>query len=486
MNIKRSFFFVLSFICFLLFTAQTIRACECGDRPTVLTSFNRAENVFIGEIIKFGKEENGDDQGATFLVKKVYKGSLKEGNTKFFVQGSGDDCQFGFGEKMVGVKFLVYDSDKGWGRQREGITFCGRSTNVERAIADLLYLDNIDKLQGKTRIYGNIWFAYGRENPQDRKIRIVGKDKTYEVTTDKNGFYEIYDLPAGEYVLEPIIPKGWRIEENFIRLAIIPQSGENFPNPESPTQFPIVLEPQKDASYDFLYMADNAIRGRILDPLGKPLYGICVAAIKSDSASLERSESGCTNENGQFEITSLDRNSYILVINYDGKISPKQPIQRLFYPGVKNRSEATTIKILEGERIELNDFKVSEVLETITLSGTLTFSDGTPVRREFVEFIPDKKDENLIGDNWRKFDDYTDDDGRFLIKIFKGQTGKIRAKFGIPQKSIESCAEIKNALIESKSEYGIAVVTQWFEIKADQDLKDIKLSFPFPNCPKLY
>ena len=97
---------VVLFFCFLFFAIEPIKACQCGNMPTVMRSFNQAENVFIGEIIKFGPEEPvnkfNSRLGATFLVKKVYKGSLKVGDTKFFEQGSGDDCQMGFGEKMIG------------------------------------------------------------------------------------------------------------------------------------------------------------------------------------------------------------------------------------------------------------------------------------------------------------------------------------------------------------------------------------------------
>lgn len=490
MHIKYSFFFIL-LIGFLFLAIQPIKACQCGQMPTVITSLNRSENVFIGEIVKFGKEETTNKfdspYGATISVKKVYKGSLKEGDIKFFVKGSGDNCLFEFSEKWIGLTLLIYDSDSGWGKRfnlSEGITFCGRSANLEKATIDFLYLDNLEKLRGKTRIYGNVGFAYGRENPQGRKIRIIGKDKTYEVITDKNGIYEIYDLPAGEYVLEPEIPKGWRIEENLIRLVMIPQSGQEFPQPESPTQFPIILEAQKDASYDFFYVADNTIRGRIIDPVGKPMNGICLTAIKSDAASPDCSYSSCTDEQGNFEITSLDRGNYIFVINKDGKASSKQPIHRLFYPGVKERAEATIINISEGEKIILKDFKVPEVLQIFTLSGILVFSDGTSAWREHIRFIPDKNDERFKGDDYGDFDDYAKNDSSFLIKIFKGQTGKLRGEMTLDKKQLETCPEIKNAVIENKSDNTVTVATKSLEIKADQDLKNIKLAFPFIPCLK--
>lgn len=481
MQVKHYLLIVSLLIVFLLFNIQIIKACECGGTPTIIDSLDRSQNVFVAEVTAVEKAAGyyKDVKGAKMSVKKVFKGALKEGETVFFEQGGGSDCRWEFDERFIGTKLLIYDSDNSWqfAESRKGIWGCGRSRGAEKDSVDLRYLENLDKVRGKTRIYGSVWFAYGRENPQGRKVRVIGKDKTYELITDENGIYEIYDLPAGEYSIEPEIPKGWRIEENLLRLILIPQSGKEFPKAEYPTRFPVTLREKKDASWDFLYVTDNSLRGKVVDPSGKPMKGICLTAFGADETKYIYSFGGCTNEQGQFEITSLDRKSYVLVINGDGKVSPKQPIKTLFYPGVKERSEAGIIKIAEGENIVLKDFKVTEVLETITLSGKLTYSDGTPVKRHLVNFISDKQDENIIGDNYRKFDDYSEDDGSFLIRIFKGQTGKLRTGMFFSKEDIQTCAEIKKVVVENKSELTI-------EIKADKDLTDLQLIFPFPQCKR--
>jgi hypothetical protein len=490
MHIKHLFLIFSLFIGFLLLSTQTIKACSCGGKPTIIDSLDKSQNVMIAEVTGVEKVDGyyKGIKSAKMSVKKVFKGTLKEGETVSFAQGGGSDCLWEFDEKFIGTKLLIYDSDT-WSpfeESRKGIWGCGRSRNANPESADLLYLENLEKVRGKTRIYGSVWFIYGRENPQGRKVRIIGKDKTHEVITDKNGFYEIYDLPPGEYFLEPEIPKGWRIEENDLRLMLIARSEREFPKAESPTRFPLTLRERKDASQDFLYVADNAIRGRVIDDSGKPLKDICLAAVRADETTYKYSYGGCTNEQGQFEITGLDRNSYILVINGDGKINPKQPIKTLFYPGIKERSQAGIIKIAEGEQIVLKDFKVSEVLETLSLSGKLTYSDGTPVRREYVRFFPDKKDENIKGDSYGNFHDFVNDDGSFTIRIFKGQTGKLRAEMGFSKEILEICPEIKKAVLEIESSERVLVSTQWTEIKADKDLTDIKIVLPFPQCKRRY
>jgi hypothetical protein len=78
----------------------------------------------------------------------------------------------------------------------------------------------MEKARGKTRISGMVVGGNLRGlGSANIKIRIIGKNKTYTAITDKNGFYEIYGLPAGEYFIEPEIPKGLRIIDLMLRLS---------------------------------------------------------------------------------------------------------------------------------------------------------------------------------------------------------------------------------------------------------------------------
>ena len=88
--------------------------------------------------------------------------------------------------------------------------------------------------------------------------------------------------------------------------------------------------------------------------------------------------------------------------------------------------------------------------------------------------------------NYGSFDDYAEVDGSFLIKIFKGQTGKLRAEMTFRTELLEVCQEIKKAVIEKRSNETVTVATLWTEIKANQDVRDIKLTFPFPWCAARY
>src|SRR5262249_17376873 len=150
--------------------------------------------------------------------------------------------QFNENEKTK-IDFLIYDSD---GRFRseyfpKGIWECGRSKNFYPESSEIRYLENLERTRGKTRIYGSILLYAGRESAAGRKIRIVGNDKTYETITDKDGDYEIYDLPAGEYRIEPEIPKGWQIDLNAMLSFRFARYYGEIPKDEKPTGLRISL-----------------------------------------------------------------------------------------------------------------------------------------------------------------------------------------------------------------------------------------------------
>ena len=73
-------------------------------------------------------------------------------------------------------------------------------------------------MRGRTRISGTLSFAKETgESVAGRKIRIVGAGYSYEVKTDEKGVYEISDVPAGRYSVEPEIPPGWKVARLSVR-----------------------------------------------------------------------------------------------------------------------------------------------------------------------------------------------------------------------------------------------------------------------------
>jgi hypothetical protein len=253
-------------VVFLLFISPTARACTCSQNPTVQGAFDLADNVFVVEIkgIENSKPSSEYPRGikrAKATIEKVFKGKLQAKAEISFDEGTGSDCLWdAFDEKLTGRKLLVYDESVSRPNVsgRYGIDGCGRSGDIEKRAVDFLYLENLDRARGRTRVYGNVYFTCGKEPVADRKVRIIGASETYVATTGINGIYELYDLKPGEYFLEPEIPKNWKINQNSIKWSISffsPLYDET--KAEFPNRFPIVLREKSDASLDFVYIPET-------------------------------------------------------------------------------------------------------------------------------------------------------------------------------------------------------------------------------------
>ena len=401
-------------------TADATFACSCGPAPPVLSAYEHAHAVIIGRVIsvevhksKSGNKNKDTDKDAdmdgfgpaTVLVEKVYKGNLRV--NREIIAGSSPDapCGFSFHEKWVGQQFLLYLIREDEAGTHWGASMCGRCRGLDRAAEDLLYLDNMEKLRGKTRVSGNY---YGWNTPLEgianRTIRITGDNKTYETKTNSNGVFEIYDLRPGKYILEPEIPNGWKLA----RFSL--------PSDQTGTPwklFPFTLEAKEHVTVELMFVPKNAVEGSVVGPDGNPMDGVCVHLLKPAKLDGDH-DVGCTNINGNFSIRSVVAGTYVAVLNPDGKLSPEEPFPRMFYPDVTQREKAALITIGNGETVEDINFVISSLAETVIVSGVLLYSDGKPAAKKLVTFVPLNRDD-FYGDHSK----YTDTEGRFTLKILK-------------------------------------------------------------------
>lgn len=199
-------------LAFILTVNTAVFACSCKEAGPVLDQVERSEFIIVGRLTSAYKAQ------ATIEVDRVFKGSIKVGEQLDFVNGGHGDCSRGYSSKDIGQKYLFYLS-----KPDEGFMFnpslCGRSNLIERAFDDLAYLEQLPKVAGKTRLSG---YFKTREttspNVEDLVVKITGKKskKSYSLKSDKNGFFEIYDLAPGDYIVEPQIPIGWRIDTKYM------------------------------------------------------------------------------------------------------------------------------------------------------------------------------------------------------------------------------------------------------------------------------
>lgn len=350
--------------------------CTCGPRPTVLDAFGSASFVVtarLASVDKIREREREYDVGyirsVTMIVDKIYKGDVNPGTELKFGQGGGADCVWTYDEQDIGAEFLFYlrspsvEARFGEGMNsatvfpREGgpnsapmfypIT-CGRSRGLKYAWDDLAYLDNLAKVKGRTRISGTFdTWSRGDFNPTNISVKLVGKSKTFTAKTDKNGFFEIYDLPAGDYVAQINIPFGWKINDYMARQT---STGYEEWDPAgqqtASNKIPLRIAPGGHATLDLIFDIDTAIKGKVLSPTGRPMKGVCVMAVSTELAEGDhRGQSDCTDEKGEFVIDEMGPGNYRLLANYDGQADADEPFGVVFWPGVADRANAGVVAV---------------------------------------------------------------------------------------------------------------------------------------------
>lgn len=475
----------------IIFDARTASACSCGGRPTVLEEYDRSKNVVIAQVV-FVEKSNEERRfvnnvmSTRLIVEKVFKRSLKAGEEMTFAQGGGGDCIWTFSESEIGKRFLFYLSDKRKGESLWYAFICGRSQGAEYAADDLLYLENIAKVRGKTRLSGTLAYSQrspieGQE-PIDRalggtRLRVVGEKKTYELTTNQNGVYEIYDLPAGKYRIEPEVPTGWKID-----YPSAAQSGETSQKAEATSKqsFQISVEAGRHTFIDFLYGANNALRGKVLDASGNGMKSVCLDLLPAEGKIAKYfSEHDCTEQDGSFEFLGVPPGRYVIAINKNGKISSSEPFPVFYFPNVSEREKAEVITIGLGQVIEDLNIFVPGMEETITVEGVVLFADGKPVIDEAIKFEAVGTPEGVEG----KASTTPDASGRFSLKILKGLKGTLYAEMYAHSGEFENCPKIESLIQQAKSR-GATLHTNAREIRAEENIKNIELRFPFPKCER--
>ncbi|HET8782007.1 MAG TPA: hypothetical protein VFM63_06295, partial [Pyrinomonadaceae bacterium] len=173
----------------IVLCASESLGCTCGPVRSVLEEFEASQVVIIARLVSVEKAPSGDYwfgvRSSRFVVEKVYKGDVRAGDTLVFAQGNGANCMWGLAEEQIGQQSLVYLNVPAAGSDWKAWS-CGRSKHrLKNATEDLLYLDKMDQVRGKTRVSGQYarGFYSGELKVAGRKIRMVGETKTFEALT---------------------------------------------------------------------------------------------------------------------------------------------------------------------------------------------------------------------------------------------------------------------------------------------------------------
>ena len=267
MSYTKRLSFLLLTCALLLCVVGEAHGCECVPEPfPVNEAYDAARVIVIARVMSVKEADRDAVHGADrvssagMIVEQVFKGSVKVGDEMTFRQGSPGECVWAFNEQMIGRRYLLYLGSREEISKMWLVGVCGRSNHVDRAADDLLYLNRLDELRGRTRISGKIEFVGDDElSVSGRVIRLTGTNKVHEVKTDERGVYEILDLPPGTYLIEADTPPGWKVGGYFPRSyrRNYGVQGED----QSPKKFQIVLGDKKHVGFDISFEKDKAARG---------------------------------------------------------------------------------------------------------------------------------------------------------------------------------------------------------------------------------
>ncbi len=501
MNLKRNFVFL--FLLLILFSVNSKAADNCTKEAfsvTTLEKYKRSKYVLIAKGISVEKVKKGENANSLFgiksikmVVEKVFKGNLFVGSEIVLAEGNGNDDVDSFRESDVGRSYLLFLCSP---QKKPNVFQVLRGMNdyladesaeelryhENSAAGDLLYLEKLDELRGKTRIYGKIgtnqdtYYGKGKEKTKifsRVKVRISGNGQTYDTTTNEDGVYEIYDLPPGTYSISPEIPKGWEISD----VTSYGSTGGD----DLVTTPKLSLRKGNHAFFDFNLEANTTINGKVVDPNGQAMKSVCLGLMLMSGKMLDfYGSNDCTDKKGNFTIENLVSGNYLIVVNKDNKISSSEPFPTLYYPNVFSREKAQIITVNEGENQNGIVIQVPEVKETIYLSGKLLSSDGVPVVRARISFVATETNENIDGSNFA----LTDEEGKFLIKILRGLKGNLLGFVTLDQNQFKDCPQTVKLINENGKIDWRNKKSNTIEIKADENFDDLELKLPFPSCNK--
>lgn len=338
---------VISFFTILLiFSAQNASACMCRRNETVDKELKNTPNVVVltlqnVELSEEKSENGGNVWHSTFTVDKAFKGRFKANDKLVFKNKLFFGCGMTFSEKGIGTKYLLYLGEKPDEKNIWDAPSCSRSGSVKDTADDLLFLENLEKVENKTRLSGIVeqyveeMTAEGKIGNRNylsgRKILLSGNGKNIELKTDENGVYEIYDLPPGKYKITAEKINGYSFTNdnaNFVEVEITAKN---------------------HTEENIFYSTRNEIGGKLYDTNGKPLKEIYLKLIPANqNFPLFYIAETYTDENGGFKFNGVPAGTFIIIFNEGNEFNLDKRFKSFYYPGTFNRDEASEITIGPG------------------------------------------------------------------------------------------------------------------------------------------
>jgi hypothetical protein len=198
------------------FSFETSLACMYGPPyRTACETYAQADAVIIGKV----ESVKGDSSIQTVVVnvRKTFKGQNQK---RIVLSQPQSTCDWDFsGEE--GKTLLLYLVRNRKTKKYNAIAE-GMGGRVEKQSENLYWLNNLSKSLKRTRLSGEIRLYQDEpfefiNSVAGVKVKVFDAKNSFEVVTDKNGVYEIWDIPTGKYQIEPIFPPNLKLDLDLER-----------------------------------------------------------------------------------------------------------------------------------------------------------------------------------------------------------------------------------------------------------------------------
>lgn len=383
------------------FATQAV-ACSCAGSRRPCETYWDASAVFVGTVTFSTtiKIKEADFEFTKRLVRFHVDRPLRNVETSEveILTGMGDaDCGYGF---RLGGQYLVYAYSHG--EKMLSTNICTLTRLLSEAADDLEYIRGLSNATPGGTISGEVKLrrqsrAYYETLPPVRDVRILleGPNKNFEAKTNSEGKYIISGLPPGTYKVRIDLPDGLSIYNPETEVKVYDRGcGEAF----------------------FLVEPDTRLTGKVLDAQGMSAADVLMELVPINREDNAYPSYVRTDKEGRYVMKLLKPGRYHLGVRIVGSAdSTYVPYPQTYYPGVKDRSQATVITISEGQRIELDELVLPARFIERMLNGIVVDSDRTPVAGAVV-WLKEKQ----YDDGDMPYQRQTDSEGRFSYPVYEG------------------------------------------------------------------
>lgn len=449
----------------LAFCGPLAYACSCGGKVSPVQAWADSPLVFVGSVehahpVYRPGDIQVPEQIVEVKVEEPFKGVSRSAIVRLQQPGG---CAPSF---QPGQQLLIYARALPGDKNNWYVPGCGRSSLLADAADDLLFLRGLPRSAEANRLSGEVSLAeaspvYGESRRKPRPgvaVTVLGGDRSWRLTTNADGIFEIYGLPPGRYRIAPDIPPGMTLSSFFITGPPERRQGE----------ISFDLGERSGVSVRLVLTVETWISGRVLDPQGKPLSDVDLALEPVKGETGELPISAYSKEDGSYRMADMTSGTYRIVANRSGAVTANRPFPTIYYPGVSDRQRATVVTIVAGDQRTGFDLRIPELAPRSILAGRLQFSEGSPVPGAYVRFS------NSSGSEARA---RTGPEGGFELRVLQGGVGEIAAELIVAPPFLAQCPQWKDGLSKD-----IWIKANPISVAVYSDQRSLLLTLPVPPC----